>query len=196
MGEEARDLEGLDPAAAPAGEEMLVLVDRLSAREETRGRLVDSLETAFGEGGGRARVRVVGGPELLFSEGFDCARCGRSFEEPQPRLFSFNNPYGACPTCHGFGNLIEVDQDLVIPDRDRSLRQGAIEPWNKPHYKAAQAELRRFARRRGISMDTAWKDLPEEDRRLVLEGDEAFQGVVGFFRWLETKSTRSRSASS
>jgi len=186
-GEEAIDLEGLDPALAPAGDEMLVLVDRLAAREDTRGRLVDSLETAFGEGGGRAVVRVLGGPELRFSEGFDCARCGRSFEEPQPRLFSFNNPYGACPTCHGFGNLIEVDQELVIPDKDRTLRKGAVEPWNKPHYKTAQAELRRFARRRGISLDTAWKDLPEEHRRLVLEGDEEFQGVVGFFRWLETK---------
>jgi excinuclease ABC subunit A len=186
-GEEPVDLEGLDPAAAPGGDEMLVLVDRLAAREESRGRLVDSLETAFAEGGGRAFVRVVGGPELRFSEGFDCARCGRSFEEPQPRLFSFNNPYGACPTCHGFGNLIEVDQDLVIPDKDRSLRKGAVEPWNKPHYKAAQAELRRFAKRRGISLDTAWKNLPEEHRRLVLEGDEEFQGVVGFFRWLETK---------
>jgi excinuclease ABC subunit A len=186
-GEEAIDLEGLDPAAAPGGDDMLVLVDRLAAREDTRGRLVDSLETAFAEGGGRAFVRVAGGPELRFSEGFDCARCGRGFEEPQPRLFSFNNPYGACPTCHGFGNLIEVDQDLVIPDKERSLRKGAVEPWNKPHYKAAQAELRRFARRRGVSMDTAWKDLPEEHRRLVLEGDEEFQGVVGFFRWLETK---------
>jgi len=186
-GEDALDLEGLDPAAAPAGDDMLVLVDRVAAREDTRARLVDSLETAFAEGGGRAFVRVIGGPELRFSEGFDCARCGRGFEEPQPRLFSFNNPYGACPTCHGFGNLIEVDQDLVIPDKDRTLRKGAVEPWNKPHYKTAQAELRRFARRRGVSLDTPWKDLPEEHRRLVLEGDEEFQGVVGFFRWLETK---------
>jgi excinuclease ABC subunit A len=186
-GEEAVELEGLDPAAGPGGDDMLVLVDRLAVREDGRGRLVDSLETAFAEGGGRAFVRVLGGPELRFSEGFDCARCGRGFEEPQPRLFSFNNPYGACPTCHGFGNLIEVDQELVIPDKERSLRKGAVEPWNKPHYKAAQAELRRFARRRGVSMDTPWKDLPEEHRRLVLEGDEEFQGVVGFFRWLETK---------
>src|SRR5205814_9972034 len=151
------------------------------------GGRVGSVGGAFGGGGGRAVVGVVDGPGRRVSEGFDCARCGRSFEEPQPRLFSFNNPYGACPTCHGFGNRIEVDQELVSPDKDRTLRKGAVEPWNKPHYKAAQAELRRFARRRGISMDTAWKDLPEDHRRLVLEGDEEFQGVVGFFRWLETK---------
>jgi excinuclease ABC subunit A len=132
-------------------------------------------------------VQVSPGPCLRFSERFECARCSRSFEPPQPRLFSFNNPHGACATCHGFGNLIEIDQDLVVPDKGRSLAGGAIEPWNKPHYKALIDELRRFARRHAIPMDTPWSQLGEQQRRLVLEGDEEFQGVVGFFRWLEGK---------
>src|SRR5262249_19089445 len=181
-------LTGPEAAAVPGlGDSLVVLVDRVVVKEAARARLPDSLETAFAEGAGQALAQVVDGPRLRFSEGFDCARCSRAFEEPQPRLFSFNNPYGACATCHGFGNLIEIDQDLVIPDKERSLAQGAVEPWNKPHYRGLLAELRRFARRRGISMDTAWSRLPEEPRLLVLEGDEEFHGVVGFFRWLETK---------
>ncbi|HET8644113.1 MAG TPA: excinuclease ABC subunit A, partial [Vicinamibacteria bacterium] len=172
------------PAAV---EPITVLVDRLIVRGDAFARLTGSLEMAFAEGAGLARVKVVSGPELRFSERFDCARCGRAFEEPQPRLFSFNNPYGACPTCHGFGNLIEIDQSLVIPDQRLSLAEGAIAPWSKPHYKALVAELRRFARRRAIPLDVAWADLGEDQRRLVLEGDEEFPGVVGFFRSLETK---------
>jgi excinuclease ABC subunit A len=171
----------------PSAEPLTVLVDRVIVRPDAFSRLTGSVEMAFAEGGGVAHVRVVGGPELRFSERFDCARCGTAFEEPQPRLFSFNNPYGACPTCHGFGNLIEVDQSLVIPDRQRSLSEGAIAPWNKPHYRPLTSELRRFARRRGIPMDVAWADLGEDQRRLVLEGDEEFPGVVGFFRSLEAK---------
>jgi excinuclease ABC subunit A len=174
-------------AEVPAEEPLTVLVDRVSVRGDALSRLAGSLESAFTESGGQAHVQVVGGPLLRFSERFDCAHCGRDFEEPQPRLFSFNNPYGACPTCHGFGNLIEVDQSLVIPDPTLSLAGGAIAPWNKPHYKSLVAELRRFARRRGIPMDQAWSHLAEDQRRLVLEGDDDYGGVVGFFRSLEAK---------
>ncbi len=113
-----------------------------------------------------------------------------AFAEPQPRLFSFNNPFGACPSCHGFGNLIEVDLDLVVPDKRRSLSEGAIEPWNKPHYRSVLADMRRFARRRGIPLDVPWSFLDEGHRRLVLEGDEEFPGVLGFFRWLEGRKYR------
>jgi excinuclease ABC subunit A len=166
---------------------LVVLVDRLTVAAEARARLADSVETAFAEGGGSAIVQVSPGPGLRFSERFECARCSRGFELPQPRLFSFNNPHGACATCHGFGNLIEIDQDLVVPDKARSLAGGAIEPWNKPHYRALLDELRRFAQRHSIPMDTPWSLLSEQQRRLVLEGDEEFQGVVGFFHWLEGK---------
>ena len=174
-------------AGGPVPDPLVVLVDRLEAGGASRSRLTDSIETALAEGGGQAQAQVVGGPLLRFSASFSCARCARSFPEPQPSLFSFNNPVGACPTCHGFGNLIQVDLDLVIPDKEKSLAGGAVEPWNKPHYRSLLADLKRFARRRGISTETPWSRLDEAHRRLVLEGDEEFPGILGFFRWLEAK---------
>jgi excinuclease ABC subunit A len=173
--------EGLDEGP------FAVVLDRVTMGSDTASRLAQSLESAFAEGGGRAFVQVQDGETFRFSDRFECARCGREFVQPQPRLFSFNSPYGACPVCHGFGNLIEVDTDLVVPDKSRSLAKGAIEPWNKPHYKGLLAELKRFARRRGIPLDRPWSDLDEAHRRAVFEGDEEFQGVLGFFRWLEAK---------
>ncbi len=168
----------------------LVLVDRVLLRLEERSRLVDSLEVALREGGGRAVALLPEGGERRISQLFECRGCGRAFSEPEPRLFSFNNPFGACPSCHGFGNLIEVDVDLVVPDKRKSLLEGAIEPWNRPHYRSLQAELRRFARRRGIPLDVPWSFLDEGHRRAILEGDETFQGVLGFFRWLEGRKYR------
>lgn len=188
LGEEVVDVPDA-PGEAPAPGAR-VLVDRIVLRERERARLHDSLETALREGGGRAEALVPGRPPLRVSERFECARCRREFVEPQPRLFSFNNPFGACPSCHGFGNLIEVDLDLVVPDKHRSLAEGAIEPWNRPHYRPALADLRRFARRRGIPLDVPWSFLDEGHRRLVLEGDEEFPGVLGFFRWLEGRKYR------
>ncbi|HSD30173.1 MAG TPA: excinuclease ABC subunit UvrA, partial [Vicinamibacteria bacterium] len=175
-------------AALPPGAR--VLVDRVLVRESERGRLVDSLEAAMREGGGRAEAVVPGRLPLRVSGRFECTRCLTEFVEPQARLFSFNNPFGACPTCHGFGNLIEVDLDLVVPDKRKSLSEGAIEPWNRPHYRSVLADLRRFARRRGVPLDVPWTFLDEAHRRLVLEGDEDFPGILGFFRWLEGRKYR------
>jgi excinuclease ABC subunit A len=191
VGSELVDLEdeGLRAVLA-ASAEPVVVIDRIAARERERGRLADAVEVAFREGAGRAVVVGGEGQGRRFSERFCCEGCGREFLEPQPRLFSFNSPFGACPTCHGFGNLIEVDVDLVVPDKRRSLDDGAIEPWNKPHYRKLQAQLRRFARRRGIPLDVPWSFLDEESRRLVLEGDDDFAGVLGFFRWLEGRKYR------
>jgi excinuclease ABC subunit A len=183
---EVRGLEALEEPDMTA-DPLLVAVDRIRVAPEAHARLTDSLEAAFAEGAGRARVAVDGGPALSFSDRFECARCSRPFAEPEPRLFSFNSPFGACPTCHGFGNLVELDVDLLVPDKSKSLGQGAIEPWNRPHCRGLLAEMRRMCRRRGIPLDKAWEALGEDQRRLVLEGDEDFQGVVGFFRWLETK---------
>src|SRR5437763_5703915 len=145
-----------------------------------RQRLTDSIETAYTEGGGAAwalesrAVAEDAGSESpvmhLFSERFECRSCGITYEDPQPRLFSFNNPFGACPTCHGFGNIIELDMDLVVPDRQKSIQQGAIEPWTKPHYRAQLAELKRAARKTKIRLDVPWSALTEEEIRFVVEG--------------------------
>ena len=172
------------------GARPLVLVDRVAVREDARGRLADSVEAAFREGGGRAVVARPGGEREALSERFECRSCTREHVEPEPRLFSFNSPFGACPSCHGFGNLIEVDLDLVVPDKRKSLAEGAIEPWNRPHYRSTLAKMKRFARRRGIPMDVPWTFLDEGHRRALLEGDEAFPGILGFFRWLEGRKYR------
>jgi excinuclease ABC subunit A len=186
-----------------------------SPRElEIRQRLTDSIETSYLEGGGaawaiqigdesaedastsgevasrqaRARAGSGGGAVVhRFSERFECRACGIAYEDPQPRLFSFNNPFGACPSCHGFGNIIELDMSLVVPDGRKSIQQGAIEPWTKPHYRAQLAELKRAAKKARIRLDVPWDDLTDEERRLVVEGVDDYEGIRGFFRWLDRK---------
>jgi excinuclease ABC subunit A len=171
-----------------------VVVDRVRVQPGLLSRITDSIETAYGEGGGAAFALELpdGGaaPRLhVFSERFECRPCGIAYEDPQPRLFSFNNPFGACPTCHGFGNIIELDLDLVVPDPTKSILDNAIEPWSKPHYRACLAELKRAAREHGaVRLDVPWADLTADERRFVVEGDGgAYEGIRGFFAWLERK---------
>jgi excinuclease ABC subunit A len=177
-----------------------VVVDRiqldeaLSATDELRRRLTDSIETSYLEGGGAAwAVQLAEGAAAervhQFSERFECRACGIAYEDPQPRLFSFNNPFGACPTCHGFGNIIELDMELVVPDPSKSIQQGAIEPWSKPHYRSQLGELKRAARKAKVRLDAPWAELSDEERRFVIDGspDGEFGGIRGFFRWLERK---------
>jgi excinuclease ABC subunit A len=182
-------LEEVDVTALRTRAMLQVVVDRLKIEGELRARLTDSIETAYQEGGGAAwAAEIDAGVTHAFSERFECRRCHITYEDPQPRLFSFNNPFGACPTCHGFGNVIELDMDLVVPDPSKSIAQGAIEPWTKPHYRSHLAELKRTAKTRGIGLDVPWRDLSDEDRRLVVEGDGAdYDGIRGFFAWLERK---------
>lgn len=170
-------------------DEVYVLVDRLTVRPDVRGRLVDSLETCYREGHGQAVILTATDPprRLIFSERFECKQCGLAYIQPEPRLFSFNNPFGACPTCQGFGNTIGLDWNLVIPDRELSLADGAIEPFTKPQFEWWRGELKKFARREGISMATPFSELSREQQRAVIEGADGFHGVKGFFEWLETK---------
>ncbi len=193
--------------------DVYVLIDRLVARPDIKQRLVDSLETCFREGHGQAVIEVSlpsppgrggegdsavtsspnalpggeGKTQLRFSERFECKYDGTVYATPEPRLFSFNNPYGACPTCQGFGNTIGLDLDLVIPNPGLTLSEGAIEPWTKPQFDWAQTELKRFARSERISMNAPFNDLTRPQQRAIINGKGEWSGVRGFFDWLETK---------
>ncbi|HEX6465414.1 MAG TPA: excinuclease ABC subunit UvrA, partial [Vicinamibacterales bacterium] len=180
------NIEDVDTASLRDSSMLQVIVDRLKVDPDVRVRLTDSIETAYAEGGGAA-FAIEGEKVHRFSERFECRECNVQYELPQPRLFSFNNPFGACPLCHGFGNIIELDMDLVVPDSSKSIQQNAIEPWSKPHYRTQLAELKRVARKR-VRLDVPWADLTEDEKRFVIEGDGAsWEGVKGFFRWLERK---------
>jgi excinuclease ABC subunit A len=170
---------------------VLGLVDRLVVAPDTRSRIVDAIEIAYREA---SEVMVETVPRddepprrFRFSLRFECKNDGTRYEEPEPRLFSFNNPYGACPRCQGFGNTIDFDLDLVIPDKAKTLNEGAIEPWTKPKYRPLFTELKRFARQADIPLDVPWFELDSEQQRLIVEGEGRFAGVRGFFQHLERK---------
>ena len=188
-GGETVELRSPDDYTRPDFEGVYVLVDRLVARADVRERLVDSFETCFIEGHGQAVVQSVGegARALKFNERFECKYDGTVYAQPEPRLFSFNNPYGACPTCQGFGNTIGLDIDLVIPNPALSLAEGAVEPWTKPQYEWARTELKRFCKQEKIPFDVPFQELTKQQQRAVIDGRAGFSGVRGFFEWLETK---------
>jgi excinuclease ABC subunit A len=169
-----------------------ILVDRLAAAPEIRQRLIDSVELCYRESG--EAVLEFPSPDSsapperwIFNERFECKRCKIVYQDPEPSLFSFNNPYGACPRCQGFGNTIDFDLDLVIPDKNKTLAVGAVEPWTKPRYRMPYNEMRRAARARGIPLDVPYYKLSAEERRWLVEGDDDFPGIRGFFQYLERK---------
>jgi len=169
------------------GQAVSVYVDRLNLDPDDRERLVDSIESAMKHGGGRARVRTDDGREFFFSDSLECKTCRVSYEDPYPNLFSFNSPQGACPECHGFGDLAILDEEKIVPDASKSLEEGAIEPWTKPVSRGVMKEMLREARRRGIPTKTPFRDLKKEDRRFIFDGDGDWYGVKGFFEWLQSK---------
>jgi excinuclease ABC subunit A len=175
-----------------------VLVDRLALSPDIRSRLMDSIEICYREGRGEAILQFVpdaaaqqtDAPErMVFNERFDCKHCGAQYQEPEPRLFSFNNPYGACPRCQGFGNTVDFDLDRVVPDKSKTLSDGAIDPFSKPRYKALFMEMKKFAKAHAIPLDVPFYDLTPAQREAIIEGDrkEDYPGVKGFFGWLERK---------
>jgi len=177
----------LEKARLPKKGTVDVFVDELALDPEERERLADSLETAFKKGDGRVKVRVRGGDEFLFSDKLECKIDGMIYEDPFPNLFSFNSPQGACPECHGFGDLAVLDEDKVIPDRSLSLEAGAVEPWTKPVSRWWMKELLRQARRKGIPTNIPYQSLSPEEKRFVMEGSSPYEGIKGFFDWLQTK---------
>jgi len=170
---------------------LFALVDRIVIVSDSRPRIVDALETSYRQAGEAIFESVPLDGEkprqLRFSRRFECSRCKIRYEEPEPRLFSFNNPFGACPRCQGFGNTIDFDMDLVIPDKSKTLAEGAIEPWTKPKYRPLFTELRHWARQKKIPVDVPWFQLSHEQHEAVMEGDDDFMGIRGFFTHLERK---------
>jgi excinuclease ABC subunit A len=201
-GGEAREENGAISASS-----FYVVVDRLAAGSASDTRLRDSLETAFAKGRGRCYAIVEqreaenddtantllldGKPwrRIGFSTQLACEDCGIDYPMPEPRLYSFNSPLGACPQCEGFGNVIDIDMDLVVPDGSKSLRDGAIAPWNSPAYSHELKELLALASDYDIPVDVPFRELKERHRELILHGvpERTFGGLEGFFAWLERR---------
>ena len=171
---------------------VFVLLDRIVVNAENRARIVDAAETAYREAGEVTfeelpRDETAARPRHRFSGAYECKSCHRAGREPEPRLFSFNNPFGACPRCQGFGNTMDFDLNLIIPDKGLSLNNGAIDPWNRPKYRPWFTEFRKQAAELGVALDVPWRELPEAAREIVLRGKGAFAGVYGFFAQMERK---------
>ncbi|HEX9830752.1 MAG TPA: excinuclease ABC subunit UvrA, partial [Thermodesulfobacteriota bacterium] len=168
-------------------EDSKIVVDRVIINNESIPRIIDSLEVAFSQSE-YVNVYVLDGDILKFSKELECSYCQRKFSEPSPLLFSFNSPQGACTACRGFGNILQVDPDLVVPNPEKGLAQGAIEPLTKPSLKHQMKQLLQFARTKGIDVNTPYKNLGDEVKRLIFEGEARFPGVRGYFRHMEEKS--------
>jgi excinuclease ABC subunit A len=166
--------------------EVRVILDRLVLEEPARRRLRESVGGALREGNGRVDVQIVDGPLRTFAEALRCPACSQALERPQPLLFSFNHPLGACPECKGFGNILRYDESLVVPDPTRTLADGAVEPWTYPSGRWYQRELVKAARRRGFDVDTPYQALREDERKFLYEGDGKFPGIQGFFEEVES----------
>jgi len=185
IGEQTFDLAAPPPDLTEC-RDLAVVLDRVVLDPAHRRRITESVESALRDGGGRLEVEVLGAGTRAFAESFRCTACGTPVERPQPLLFSFNHPLGACAECKGFGNVLKYDEGLVVPDRTRSLAGGAVEPWTHPSGKWYQRELMKAARRRDIDTDTPWELLSAPARRLVYEGDGSFPGITGFFEEIES----------
>ncbi len=149
-----------------------VVVDRLIVKDGIQKRLNDSLETAIRLAEGLVEIEIVGGEKTLFSTKYSCPECGYSIEEIEPRLFSFNNPFGACPDCHGLGFKQEIDENLIVKDKTKTLREGAmtVTGWNLESGKIAEMSFESLAKHYGFSLDVPVKDLPKEIYNLILYG--------------------------
>jgi excinuclease ABC subunit A len=179
--------------SAPDTNPVYVLVDRIAISAENRARIVDAAEIGYRERGeivyevvpreedGKSRRRI------RFSREYECKTCHRVYREPEPRLFSFNNPFGACPRCQGFGNTIDFDLNLIIPDKTKTLAEGAVDPWTRPKYTPYATEMKRVAKQHSIPLDVPWMEMEPGAQAFILNGHGTFVGVHGFFALMERK---------
>jgi excinuclease ABC subunit A len=171
-----------------------ILVDRLQASIENRMRLREAIELAWREGEGRLdleRPSSPGAGVLRFADGRTCAKCGRTFPEPRPQLFSFNSPYGACPECKGFGNVLTFTLDRVVPHPEKTVREGALDPWKNSWRAYFMPKLETLSKERGISLDKPFCKLTAEQQKILLYGEPGFRGVFPFLERLRMKAYKS-----
>jgi len=183
-----RQVASLEPEAFQPGESIDVVVDRVTVGEAARSRIAEAVEMAFSmtESG---EIHILDRDLAVHKvfRGLRCPRCGRTYESPSPLLFSFNSPYGACPECRGFGNKLEFDLNLVVPNQDRTLEGDAIHPWSRPQFQYFKQWLLRTCKNFGVPTNMAYKRLSDSDRELVLHGKGRFPGVIGFLDRLRAK---------
>ncbi|HSQ60604.1 MAG TPA: excinuclease ABC subunit UvrA, partial [Acidobacteriota bacterium] len=165
-----------------------ILVDRTRATPENRMRIREALEHAWREGEGRVTVERASGERATYADGRVCESCGRSFPEPRPQLFSFNSPYGACPECRGFGNVLTFTLERIVPDPGKTLLQGALDPWANSWRAHFMPKVRAVAEKHGIPLDRAWRSLKKEHQEILLNGERGFRGVLPFLNRLKEKA--------
>ena len=164
-----------------------LLIDRLVADEKDRSRLTEAIQSGFQFGNGKVEAVGEEGERMVFNRSFSCNQCGKNFSEPEPLLFSFNSPIGACPTCQGFGRVIGIDWQKVIPDQKKSLKQRPFAPWNTPAYEDLYEYLWEACRRHRIPTEKPFEELRPEQKEILLNGKGEFIGLKGFFDWMEGK---------
>ncbi len=169
-----------------------ILIDRIVVakdNKESLTRIADSVQTAFSEGEGYAHAYLVDQKkQIKFTQQYECPNDGTRYDEPDPRMFSFNNPVGACPKCQGFGRAMGIDMALVVPDPTKTIRQGAIHPWNFPSWRANLVDLMNIAAEADIPLNTPFEKLSDKQLAVVMNGYNKFDGIIGFFEYIERKS--------
>jgi excinuclease ABC subunit A len=196
--------QGYDRIHARNANVLEVVQDRTRLSSAEKARVIEGVEAALKIGQGKVNVYPLdeGGktlPPWRFSSDLHCAECDIHYSEPLPSLFSFNSPLGACETCRGFGRVIGIDYGLIVPDESKTLREGAIRPWQSPSFHECQDDIEKYAKKRGVPLDIPFRDLSAKQREWVLEGEPewvswrkswpgVWYGVARFFRWLETKA--------
>lgn len=183
---DGREVKFIGDIHLKPGKEIYVLVDSVILSSYQQSRIQEAIEMALQFGQGKVSVQIFPGKMLHFSTEYACADCGIKYKPPQPNLFSFNSPLAACETCRGFGRIIDYDLDLIIPDKNKTLAEGAIKIWKKGSYE--YEDLMEFCRRRGIPVDVPFSRLSPANQRLIINGNGYFYGIKGFFHWLESKS--------
>jgi excinuclease ABC subunit A len=175
-------------AAAKANHDLALLLDRVEASEENRTRIAEAIELAYREGGVAEVLESEGTNRRRFTQTPACSKCGGTFDAPTPLLFSFNSPYGACPDCHGFGDRMEFSEDLIVPNKRRTLEERAIDPWSRERFMYFHHKMLDFCRAKRIPTNVPWTELPERSRARILEGEGRYLGVIRFLEKLREKS--------